>query len=106
MVNGLLYVLGTGCQWRAIPKDLPPRSTLHGYFMRWEWDGTLERIHHALYVHCREQAGREASPTAAIIDSQSVRGAEKGGLGSTHTATMAARGSRAGSGTCWSTRSA
>ena len=81
VVNGLLDVLGTGCQWRAIPKDLPPRSTLHGYFLRWEWDGTLERIHHALYVRCREQAGRDASPTAAIIDSQSVKGAEKGGCG-------------------------
>jgi len=105
VVNGLLYVLGTGCQWRAIPKDLPPRSTLHGYFMRWEWDGTLERIHHALYVQCREQAGREASPTAAIIDSQSVKGAEKGGLRSIRTATMAARRLRAGSAICWSTRS-
>ena len=49
--------------------------------MRWEWDGTLQRIHHALYVLCREQAGREASPTAAIIDSQSVKGAEKDPMG-------------------------
>jgi transposase len=106
VVNGLLYVLGTGCQWRAIPKDLPPRSTLHGYFMRWGWDGTLERIHHALYVRCRERAGREASPTAAIIDSQSVKGAEKGGLRSTRTATMAARRSRERSVTSSSTRSA
>ena len=104
VVNGLLYVLGTGCQWRAIPKDLPPRSTLHGYFMRWEWDGTLNRIHHALYVLCREQAGREASPTAAIIDSQSVKGAEKGGLRSTHMATTGPRRSRARSATFLSTR--
>jgi transposase len=104
VANGLLHVLGTGCQWRAIPKDLPPRSTLHGSFMRWEWDGTLGRIHHALHVLCREQAGREASPTAAIIDSQSVKGAEKGGLGSTRTATMAARRSRAASATSLSTR--
>ena len=78
VVNGLMYVLSTGCQWRAIPKDLPPRSTVHGYLGLWNWDGTLERIHHALYVKCREQAGREASPTAAIIDSQSVKSAEKG----------------------------
>jgi len=61
VVNGLLHVLGTGCQWRAIPKDLPPRSTLHGYFMRWEGDGTLGRIHQALYVLCRAQAGRDPS---------------------------------------------
>ena len=67
VVNGLLYVLGTGCQWRAIPKDLPPRSTVHGYFDLWTWDGTLDRIHFALYQKCREQAGREVQPTAAII---------------------------------------
>ncbi len=79
VVNGLMYVLSTGCQWRAIPKDLPPRSTLHDYFDLWGWDGTLERIHEALYVKCREAAAREASPTAAIIDSQSVKSAEKGG---------------------------
>ena len=80
VVNGLMYILSTGCQWRAIPKDLPPRSTVHGYFDLWSWDGTLERIHHMLYVRCREALGREASPTAAVIDSQSVKSAEKGGL--------------------------
>ena len=69
-----------GCQWRAIPKDLPPRSTLYDYFDLWSWDGTLDRIHDALYAQCREAASREASPTAAIIDSQSVKSAEKGGL--------------------------
>src|SRR5208337_4601371 len=63
VVNALMYVLSTGCQWRAIPKDLPPRSTVHGYLDLWAWDGTLDRIHHALYVKCREQAQREASPT-------------------------------------------
>ena len=77
IVNGLMYILSTGCQWRAIPKDLPARSTLHDYFDLWSWDGTLERIHHGLYVECRERAGREASPSAAIIDSQSVKSAEK-----------------------------
>jgi transposase len=79
VVNGVMYILSTGCQWRALPKDLPPRSTVHGYFDLWNWDGTLERIHHVLYVKCREKAGRDASPTAAIIDSQSVKSAEKGG---------------------------
>ena len=72
-----MYVLSTGCQWRAIPKDLPPRSTVNFYFCRWQHDGALDRLHHALYVRCREQADREASPTAAIIDSQSVKNAEK-----------------------------
>ena len=97
IVNGLMYILSTGCQWRAIPKDLPARSTLYGYFDLWSWDGTLERIHHALYMECREDAGREASPSAAIIDSQSVRSAEKGGH-RTRLVTMPARRSRARSG--------
>ncbi len=95
VVNGLMYVLGTGCQWRAVPKDLAPRSTVYGYFARWDWDGTLERIHHALYQQCREQAGREASPTACIIDSQSVKGAEKGGPALTRRATTRAKRSKA-----------
>jgi transposase len=91
VVNALMYVLSTGCQWRAIPKDLPPRSTVYDYFELWTWDRTLDRIHHALYTACREQAGREASPTAAVIDSQSVKSAEKGGALSTPMATMRAR---------------
>jgi len=74
VVNGLMYVLSTGCQWRAIPKDLPPKSTVYDYFER------------------------EVSPTAAIIDSQSVKSAEKGGPASIRMATMRARRSRARSG--------
>ena len=104
VMNGLMYVLSTGCQWRAIPKDLPPRSTVNFYFCRWQHDGTLDRLHHALYVRCREQAGRETSPTAAIIDSQSVKSAEKGGGGSIRRALMAARRSKARSGMSSSTR--
>jgi transposase len=104
IVNGLMYVLSTGCQWRAIPKDLPPKSTVHGYFDLWTYDGTLDRIHHALYVKCREAAGREASPTAAVIDSQSVKSAEKGGIASIRMATMQEKRSRARSGTFSSIR--
>ena len=52
VVNGLMYVLSTGCQWRAIPKDLPPRSTVYDDFDRWDPDGTVQRLHHALYVPC------------------------------------------------------
>ena len=96
VVNGLMYVLSTGCQWCAIPKDLPPKSTVHGYFDLWTYDGTLDRIHHELYVKCREAEGREASPTAAVIDSQSVKSAEKD--------SMRARRSKARSGTFSSIR--
>ena len=106
VVNGLMYVLSTGCQWRAIPKDLPPRSTVYDYFDLWSWDGTLDRIHEALYRRCREEASREASPTAAIIDSQSVKSAEKGGPASIRAVTMQARRSRARSGTFLSIRKA
>ena len=106
VVNGLMYVLGTGCQWRAIPKDLPPRGTVNHYFCRWQHDGTLDRLHHALYVLCREQAGRDASPTAAVIDSQSVKGAEKGGLASTDRGLTTAGGSKARSAMSLSTRKA
>ena len=64
VVNGLMYVLSTGCQWRAIPKDLPPRSTLYDYFDLWSWDGTLDRIHDALYAHSAAEPprARQARP--------------------------------------------
>jgi transposase len=90
VVNGVMYELSTGCQWRYLPTDLPARSTVHGYLGLWNWDGTLDRIHHALYVQCREITDREASPTACIMDSQSVKSAEKGGLGSIRPALMRA----------------
>lgn len=66
VLNGIFYVLSTGCQWPALPRDLPPKSTVYDYFDLWEWDGTLERIRQALHVEVREQAGRQASPSAAI----------------------------------------
>lgn len=98
VLNGIMYVLSTGCQWRAIPKDFPPRSTVFAYLDLWSWDGTIERIHHELYVKCREHAGREASPTAGIIDSQSVKSVEKGGSRLTRLAMMQERKLRARSG--------
>ena len=115
VLNAIFYVLATGCQWQALPKDLPPRSTAHHYFKLWDWDGTLERIHETLYVAVREAAGREASPSAAIIDSpagnsscarQSAKAAQKGGLRSIRRAMMQARRSLAASATSSSTRSA
>ena len=98
--NGLLYVLSTGGQWRAIPNAFPPRSTLFDYFGRWEADGTLRRIHAALYGRCREQEDRSSSPTACIIDRQSVKSAEKGGQTLIRQALMQANKSKAKSATC------
>lgn len=103
VLNAIFYVLWTGCQWTALPTDLPPRSTVWDYLDLWDWDGTLERIHHTLYVAVREQEGREASPSAAIIDSQSAKAAQKGGRQLIRRATMRARRSPAASGTSWST---
>ena len=106
VLNAIFYVLSTGCQWTALPKDLPPRSTVWDYLDRWDWDGTLERIHHALYVEVREPAGREASPTLAIIDAQSAKGAQKGAPRSTRPATTRARRCSGASGMSSSTPSA
>ena len=106
VVNGVMYVLSTGCQWRYIPKDLPPKSTVHDYLTRWNYDRTIEKIHYALYVQCREAIGREASPTACVIDSQSVKSAEKGGPASIRPAMMRARKSKARSGIFSSIRKA
>jgi transposase len=72
--NYLLHILSTGCQWRYIPKDLPAKSTLNRFFCDWGYDGTLDRIHHVLYLKCREKLEREASPTACIIDSHPSAG--------------------------------
>lgn len=106
IINAIFYVLSTGCQWQALPKDLPPRSTAHFYFMLWNWDGTLERIHDTLYVAIREAAGREASPSAAIIDSQSARASQKGALQLIRRGLTRARRSPGASATSSSTRSA
>jgi transposase len=106
VLNAIFYVLSTGCQWKALPKDLPPRSTVYDYLDLWDWDGTLRRIHDVLYVATREQAGREASPSAAIIDSQSVKGAVKGGPRSILRGMTRARRSRAASAMSSSIRSA
>jgi len=95
VMNGLLYVLETGCPWRHLPKDFPPKSTVHGYFDLWSWDGTLDHIHDVLYVALRQHEGYEASPTAAIIDSQSAKSCAKGGRQSTLSASMRARKPRA-----------
>ncbi len=95
----------TDREWTLIEALIPPAKRggrprqvdVREVLMLWDWDGTLERIHHALYVLSRELEGREASPSAGVIDSQSTKGAEKGGRASTRRAMMRARRSRAGS---------
>jgi len=79
VVNAIFYLLRTGCQWDALPKTYPPRSTVHDYFSTWRKDGTLDAIHDALRDKVRRKAGKDPQPTAAIIDSQSSKTTEKGG---------------------------
>jgi transposase len=105
VLNAIFYVLSTGCQWNALPRDLPPKSTVHGYLDLWDWDGTLSRVHDELYVATRERAGREASPSVAIVDSQTAKAAVKGGPRSTARVTTRARRSPAASAISSSIRS-
>lgn len=98
VVNGTMYILSTGCQWRYLPKDLPARSTVHEYLTSWKMDGTLDKIHYALYIRCREKLERDASPTACIVDSQSVKSAEKGGSVLIRQGSMRASSSKGRSG--------
>jgi len=79
VLNTIFYVLSTDCQWRALPKDLPPKSTARFYFTLWDWDGTLERIHHELHVAVREQKGREPSPNGGDHRQPECQGRSKRG---------------------------
>lgn len=82
VVDAIFYVADNGCKWRALPVDFPPRSTVFGIFTRWREQGVWDVVHDALRTRERVRVGREAEPTAAIIDSQSVRGAETVGAAS------------------------
>ena len=104
LVNGILYVLTTGCQWRQ-PKAFPPRSTTHDYFVELQCTGVLKRIHHALYAELRALQGRAATPTLAIVDSQTVKSAEKWGRKLIRPDKMRQRKSRERSVTRWLIRS-
>jgi len=76
VVNAILYLLRTGCSWRQLPKDYPPWETVYWHFARWRDDGSLDKLHDSLRDAVREAEGREAQPTAGIIDAQSVKGAD------------------------------
>ena len=78
MINAILYVVRTGCQWRMLPKDFPNWSTVYGVFWRWRNDGTWQKIHDALRAKTRRAVGKKSTPTVAILDSQSIRTAEGG----------------------------
>jgi putative transposase len=79
LLNAIFYILRTGCQWRQLPHDFPPWGTVSSQFHRWRRSGLWERIHHTLHARVRLQEGKKARPSAAILDSQSVKTTEAGG---------------------------
>jgi putative transposase len=79
VLDGILYIVRGGCAWRMMPTDLPPWSTCYDYFRKWRNDGTWKRVHDTLRDRVRRRAGRKASPSMAILDSQSVKTTEQGG---------------------------
>jgi len=102
-MNAILYLLRTGCPWRYLPRDsFPPRSTVYNIFRKFQRDGVWEAIWAELHMALRERMGREASPSAAVLDSQSIKSAEKGAATTAKWVAMPARRSKAAKSTRWS----
>ena len=80
VVNGILYLVRSGCSWRMLPKDFPPYTTVYEYYSRWRKDGTVVRLHDALRRHVRVESGRDPEPSAGVLDSQSVKTTQVGGV--------------------------
>lgn len=80
ILDGIFYLVRSGCSWRMLPKPYPPWPTVHDYYRRWRQDGTWEYIHSRLREKCRRRSGRKATPSGAVLDSQSVKTTEKGAL--------------------------
>lgn len=102
ILNAIFYLVRSGCAWRHLPHQFPPWPTVHDYYRRWCKDGTWERLHTHIRQFTREMMSRDATPSAAVLDSQSVKSTEKGALlARAPSAMMGTRRSRAASVICW-----
>ncbi|MEZ5536710.1 MAG: IS5 family transposase [Thiolinea sp.] len=81
ILNAIFYISRSGCQWRLLPRDYPPWQSVYYYYRKWQRDGTWDQVHQTLRQQVRESAGKQPTPTLALVDSQSVKTVQKGGSG-------------------------